>query len=172
MRGLLLVAFVGAAFSLQAANPPQGDNRDSARANADKPPVRVAVTQFPTTVDQGCNKGEKKRQSDLCAQWESADAAQDAANYSLVAAIIGVVGTAFLILTFREQRRTSRAELRAYVSVRIARMPDIEHAVLPFSVDLEYENTGSTPANRLSVDAAWVASDKPPTKEFFEETLK
>ncbi len=48
-------------------------------------PSPVAFAKDPATPpkDAGCQRGEENRQSDLCAQWRSADAAADSARWSL-----------------------------------------------------------------------------------------
>lgn len=57
--------------------PPQQDSAGQLERIASA----VEKLQKAAQPDQGCRKGEDKRQSDLCAQWKAADAAADSAYW-------------------------------------------------------------------------------------------
>lgn len=62
------------------------------------PLVDIGVSA--TRNDAGCKKDEENRNSDLCAQWKSADAAERSAEASERAVIIDAIGTVVGVLTF------------------------------------------------------------------------
>ncbi|WP_165363549.1 hypothetical protein, partial [Sphingobium cupriresistens] len=111
--------------------------------------IGAAIKQSVVTSDKdiGCQYGPERRDSDLCAQWKAADAAHDAAQYALWGIGIGIVGTGFLYVTFRETRRVSRAQLRAYVSIKPLGLRIKENGIgKQITAGLKVRNGGQTPA--------------------------
>ena len=143
VAGLILI---GAGNSPKTDNQPQNSKPQNKVAKAARPiPSAVTSVDIPVEKDLGCKQGNDNRNSNLCAEWKAADAARDAAEYSLWGLGIGIVGTAFLVLTFWETRKTSRAQLRAYVGVEV-RTLRINAPDGKASVDLDISNNGVTPA--------------------------
>lgn len=97
-------------------------------------------------IDPGCVDGSDNRDSEICAQWMAVDAARDAAKYALISVVVGVFGTLFLLLTFKLTRNTSRAELRAYVSIKPDALVIKNRGLDGFSVGVKMRNGGNTPA--------------------------
>lgn len=150
----LIVAAVGW-LSLAAASPPKQkspapDKTDSAAQIHEASRAIVSAirdTDKPAEHDGGCEKGDEKRESDLCAQWKAADAAADAATYAFWGLIGTAIGTGLLVWTLAETRANSRRELRAYLSVRTSAT---HITVLPgkgfqFESEAIVHNGGSTP---------------------------
>lgn len=110
------------------------------------PPVALPI-QGPEK-DRGCEKGQDARDSDLCAQWKAADAASDAAKWSLVSVWVGVAGAALLLWTLWETRLTGRRGLRAYV---VLKSGEVEKMAVgqPVLVRAYITNCGQTPAMKL-----------------------
>lgn len=65
----------------------------------------IRETIYPVGKDEGCEKAEDRRNSDLCAQWKAADAARDAADYSLWSLLVGIFGTAAVVATLHYTRK-------------------------------------------------------------------
>ncbi|WP_146037396.1 hypothetical protein [Novosphingobium guangzhouense] len=117
--------------------------------------VRTAATAISESIknaapiaknDAGCINGTDNRDSEICAQWMTVDAARDAAIYGLISVVVGVIGTIFLLLTFWQTRSTSRAELRAYVSIKPDHLIIKDRGLGGFSVGVKMRNGGNTPA--------------------------
>ena len=111
--------------------------------------ISASIKQSVVTPDKdiGCQHGPERRDSDLCAQWKAADAAHDAAKYALWSIGIGIVGTGFLYVTFRETRRVSRAQLRAYVSITPGGLKIVRSKQgRVVTASLKVKNSGQTPA--------------------------
>jgi len=125
-----------------------GPMRSDIRQAADTIASAIHDTSRPAAQDQGCVRGSDQRRSDLCAEWKSADAAKDAANYALWTLIVSALGTGLLIWTLAETRATTRRELRAYVSVRSGGLVIQETAEKGTLISFEVisHNGGATPA--------------------------
>jgi len=65
----------------------------------------IRETIQPVESDEGCDHGQDRRNSDLCAQWKAADAARDAADYAWWALLIGTIGTGAVALTLYYTRK-------------------------------------------------------------------
>ena len=124
--------------------PSQAQDPDTAPSK--RAPVRE-VNQ-PPKEDAGCDEGEENRQSDLCAQWKAADAAQASAEYSSWTLLVSAIGTVLLIWTLYETRAVSRRELRAYVSVKVTnlRFGPVGTRGVNVAFDTVAHNGGVTPA--------------------------
>jgi hypothetical protein len=111
-----------------------------------------------------CQPGQDNRESDLCAQWKAADAADRAAwwsRYSGALSLIGLIGVAgALLLTVQSNRiaaRTSRLQLRPYVlpiKPRISRVTERrgEDEVERWAIKFRIRNGGVTPARNVRCD--------------------
>lgn len=127
----------------------------------------IAKLQIPVEENPPCDKGQDNRSSDLCAQWKAADAARDAAEYAWMTMILGFVGTVLLVLTFWETRKTSRAELRAYVSVEPAKLV-LNAQTGEAEVEIKVSNQGQTPAFK----SVWAGNVVISTREAMEKNIK
>jgi hypothetical protein len=121
-RTIGLIGF-GVAASLGSVAHPQShrqgeQNQGRSELNSSASRIVDAIQDTGPRKDEGC-EDRKDHSSDLCAQWKAADAARDAADYTFLAILLSFAGTVLVALTFWEQRKTSRASLRAYVSVRM-----------------------------------------------------
>lgn len=108
----------------------------------------IRETIRPLEKEPRCERGDEDRQSELCAQWKAADAAEASALYALIALFVSAIGTGLLVWTLAETRATSRRELRAYLSVKVlnvrVRVPQGGGMYITF--DTVSHNGGQTPA--------------------------
>ena len=152
-RRTLSVALFAAALSFGTAAPSanpqvntQSEEKDSAaKLSGGTSTIVDAINHIRAEKDVGCEDRKDKRSSDLCAQWKAADAARDALDYTFLAVFLSFVGTALVALTFWEQRRVSRRQLRAYLSVKMETLStfgDTKHVQVAFAL----KNGGATPA--------------------------
>lgn len=83
-----------------AKTSPEKDTADQDIAAAGKP-TDLAVNRSiqPDEHDKPCAKGEQNRNSDLCAQWEAADAAVDSATWAEKTYKLGIIGTVLGAIT-------------------------------------------------------------------------
>lgn len=145
-----------------ASYPPKDDQKAAAsRRNAGTKQAAgtiasaVSITNQPIARDKGCDPGNDKRDSDLCAQWKAADSASDAATYAFWTVVLSAVGTGLLVWTLWETRKTTRRELRAYVDVFESGV--IDGSKLPaespnfgkVGAGIIIKNSGQTPAYNL-----------------------
>ena len=146
---------------LTANSPPSYQNRPDNKAQSASQVADEGVSLLATFIDAikpsekdgGCQQGQDKRQSDLCAQWKAADAARDAADYALATLLFSTVGTVLLIWTLAETRSNTRREQRAYVKIDTVR----EGTVVPnkfIKIPVSITNYGMTPAS----DGHFIAS--------------
>lgn len=125
---VILAAFGWLIFAALPSNaqgiPQKGNKAEAAKASNQIDEAAKLVSAAirdsikPSEGDPGCPDRQEKRSSDLCAQWQAADAAKDAAEYAFWTLLVSVAGTGLLVWTLWETRATSRRELRAYVSVQ------------------------------------------------------
>jgi hypothetical protein len=170
-RGILC-AIVGLAL-VGAGQPP----KDTEQAEQEQPQselsraadsIRSEISDLkePVEADPPCEPGDDNRDSELCAQWKAADAANNAAEYALWTMLLGFVGTMLLVLTFWETRKTARAELRAYVAVDIIRMT-LNGRTGQAEVEIRVCNQGQTPA----FNSVWCGNVVISTDEKIERDL-
>lgn len=96
-RGTLIAAFgvvlLGAALppdERKSTQPQHSEQHQETIGNpvaASPPPVQQA--NEPPSYTNPCQAGHDDRSSDLCAQWNAADAAQQSANWTTIGAIVG-----------------------------------------------------------------------------------
>lgn len=120
-------------------------------------------------ADDGCQQGEDKRSSDLCAQWKAADAAAESAEATwlqfwtgtfiglltfLAAGAAAVYARAAALHTGESvevSNSMGRAQARAYVDVIAAKIHDDAEYI---SVRVTLRNEGQTPAKAVTLYGA------------------
>jgi hypothetical protein len=103
-----------------------------------------------------CEAGNDQRESDLCAQWKAADAADRAALFGGLS-IIGIVIAILLTLQSNSiARDTAKRQLRAYVSIHGYHASMISRGTFEFTV----KNAGTTPAYKVTVTYKFHLEDK------------
>lgn len=117
---------------------------------------KIAEATDPGEYDLRCGDSEYNNNSDLCAQWYAARAARDAADWAYWALIVGLIGSAGIIVALlltidsnRIARDTAKRQLRAYISIEpggVNKAIDGRHRV-----PLNIINTGQTPARDLEL---------------------
>jgi hypothetical protein len=120
-----------------------------------------------------CDNNDRKRTSELCAAWVSADASREAARYAFWSLVVGSIGTALLIWTLWETRANARRELRAYVSARVAttEINVISNGGFNFKPDGVLNNGGSTPAYNCVSFANVIAATYEDAKAYLKKPL-
>lgn len=76
-----------------AEQPNGGETQQAVTGPAAEAVPPVQPTDEPPGYTDPCNKGEDNRNSDLCAQWKAADAAQESAKWTRRSFWIGLAGT-------------------------------------------------------------------------------
>jgi hypothetical protein len=144
-RGMLLFLIV---IGLSGAGNPPNPNNEANKGEATQSAANTiarAIREVRPDEDSGCEDRKDKRSSNLCAQWKAADAANDAADYTLLAVILSALGTALVGFSLLVTVRTSRRELRAYVSVKPRGLPVFGIGEIPCAT-ITIINGGATPA--------------------------
>ncbi len=141
-------ALASMTFSTASSAATGVDASRSQRIQPDTKPISTVRKNSALNPYAICSDLSRKRGSELCAQWDSADASRDAAHYAFWSLIISTFGTILLVWTLWETRANARRELRAYVSARIA---GTEITIAPsegltFRPEAVLNNGGSTPA--------------------------
>jgi len=153
----IILAVVGWLI-LCGAQPPQKQGNGSSATNESPNPNGTSFIPYSNYNSERCYKSDNHDAADLCAQWRAAIAAEKAAHearrattWSIIATLLGALGTGFIVWTFAEQRATSRRELRAYLfaeNVAIyplkEQMPETENGKVGST--LIVKNSGQTPA--------------------------
>jgi hypothetical protein len=113
--GLLLT---GANVSQTAGRKDSGERSESQRGSTNRKPatshspVSMEVEGPAPTKDDKltipCEKGHEQRQSDLCAQWKAADAADRAAWWAMVGTVVTLFGTSGLYWQIHLSRKAVR----------------------------------------------------------------
>lgn len=132
--------------------------------------IRGSFAAYPIEESNRCYSAKDHDSADLCAQWRAAIAAEKAANSSVWAnrlAIIGMVlsgvGLAALVITIQQGRaglerareandiaqNTAKRELRAYVGIDNV---EIECGDRGCQILIFLKNYGGTPATRVVLD--------------------
>ncbi|WP_310531137.1 hypothetical protein [Novosphingobium sp.] len=156
-RYYLVIFLIGLILAVAPSNI-YANNAKQASASAEAPTYSTDILDEQTRIDQAkeyqapCARDEINYQSDLCAQWQAAAAARDAADWafwSLGVALVGSIGIVIALgLTMQSNRiarDTARRQLRAYV------LPtEIQHSGFEVGkigkVQLSLSNAGQTPA--------------------------
>lgn len=161
-----IFALVGC-LSLAAQQPEPTASEKQAATNQR---IADALTDIARTYDnqakgaegapesRPCNPGDDQRDSDLCAQWKAADAADNAALFGG----ISIIGIAIAIgLTLQSNgiaRDTARRQLRAYINVKDGEMKRRPGGFLLF---VELVNAGQTPAYNARIRVGSFAGEYP-----------
>lgn len=157
LRGYRNVFVALAGLALIGAGPKQQQQSVNGQGNADTQHAAETIatairdTIKPPEQDAGCQDRSDKRDSDLCAQWKAADAANSAAIYSFWAVIISAFATGLVVWTFQETRQNSRRELRAYLfvdSITLGVADKGPNKGFPGGI-IVIKNFGQTPAYRV-----------------------
>lgn len=171
--GYILTAFFGlAAYAyglgvfgvLDWAGQPQryphyydGGDKPGGTASAARPQTVQGSREKEPCIDE-----RSRDESDLCAQWRAANAAEDAAWSAWLQLLIGALGMIGLGVTLwfnrrslnvaeraiEEARRTGEAQARAYLSVKDAKLTFDKWGVAELSVTIF--NSGNSPARQVS----------------------
>lgn len=194
-RGVVIAL---AGLALLGASPPQqrqdAGQAQSASAQVNQPSLPRAAVEADETPEGGepCREGSDNRNSDLCAQWKAADAAESSANAAWLLGVAGVIigiltlGAAIAAASYakqaaeagfgaikqgekalRQSDRTAKAELRAYVVVNDASY-DFAHMKAPPVVSLRLVNVGQTPAYDVCATGVLRFAEEPPTNLRFD----
>ncbi|MDO8359070.1 MAG: hypothetical protein Q7T08_03425 [Devosia sp.] len=114
-----------------------------------------ALAGSPKRYETICAKPADHDDADLCQQWRSAEQAAQSAGYAQAQFYLGLGGLAglgvtlfYAIRTFRLQDRTSRAELRAYISLIPDHCSSFDETTFCI-MSVKVQNDGSTPALNL-----------------------
>lgn len=116
---------------------------------------RLAGQPKPKNYDPSCNGPIEREDSDLCAQWSAVEAVNESNGltrinlwFGFITILFTTIATLLLIWTFRETRRTSRAELRAYLFPDGVTLVVVNEGPNKGKVvaSLRIKNSGQTPA--------------------------
>jgi hypothetical protein len=139
-------------LSLQNGYQVEADKASNQAASRGRVEMKNQCGPLTTPAKEKCKseigdtyRSYRHETRDLAAQRTSAIWMMFAGIAALIGMPVGIIGAWALIWTFFEQRRTSRAELRAYLAVEIKDFfPNLDTgAVL---ADIRVVNTGQTPA--------------------------
>lgn len=136
-------------------------NREAIQANSGgkAQPAGTAITAPPlnhrkaAASDLECSDQRNGPQSELCAQWESADAARDSAHYALLSLIVSVFGFGSVIYSLKQTQKTSHQEFRAYLRMEASDAPSIAPNE-KIHVPMKVVNYGRTPALNYKASTA------------------
>ena len=169
----IFVAF-GTGLFLASLSYPREQRYQTYRYSAEQPAQVAAearASSQPLQYRTPCRQPEGQGESDLCAQWHAANAAQDGAFWTKWGVLIGIVGSSLLLwqiiltrqavkdtsgatVAMREANRialdTSKRELRAYITTE-------DHEVINFQIgakaghQCKVYNRGHTPAYNVRI---------------------
>jgi hypothetical protein len=163
-------AFV-AGLNLGALNYPSEPRYQTYRyAPGDVKAAEAALITRPNSIEyrQPCNQPQGQDESDLCAQWKAARAAEEGAFWTKatfwigpIGIVVTIIGTLLLLRTIRqgdeglkaardgidETRRIGEAQVRCYMSMPSATIEIDENALL--IVRPTMMNSGQSPARSL-----------------------
>lgn len=172
-RGIVIAAFGWLTLTGQQPSPPAKAEQTQAQARVGDTLSNIATTdneQAERAKRQPerppCGTRQYERPDDLCAQWKAADAAADAAWWTVIGSVIsaaGLAGVLFaLFLAFQSNRiarDSAERQLRAYLSVEPG---GINQAVNQLArAPLLIRNNGQTPANGVMVFSKFGLSENP-----------
>lgn len=155
----ILIALVGW-LSLAATADPHAQPKESATQQS----IAKSLSDISTTLNeqaeraerapetQPCASGDDHRDSDLCAQWKAADAADRAALFGGISILGIALAIGLTIQSNNIARDTAKRQLRAYIAVSDSQIrPDPIDANKVQAI-IEFTNLGETPA--IDVSAA------------------
>lgn len=111
----------------------------------------LATERLTCAAQQGEAEAAKKRsQYDLKAQQEMAEWALLVVVASVISLFVSIGGLGALVWTFREQRKLTESQSRAYIEVITGRTSITEYG---WSIEVTVMNTGQTPAFDVKMSA-------------------
>lgn len=122
---------------------------------ASHPSVLVSVPAHTPakSYQPHCQNPQNQGDADLCAQWAAVEQVAESNRLASVnlrlglgALVFTIIGTWLLLLTLWDTRKTSRAELRAYLSIDPDSIVGLPGAP---TVQVSMRNAGGTPAYRV-----------------------
>lgn len=170
----IITAAFGLGFYAASLDYTDEQRHQPYRYAADKPIEVDAAASVPTQSFEyrsPCDNPKGREESDLCAQWRAAEAAQESALWTRLGFFLGIAGTIGLFWTLYYTREAvkdtgdatvamresnaitrdfSKRQIRAYVSLDLA---DISLKLIvgePYSINVVAINNGSTPATNVS----------------------
>ena len=175
-RGIVVafgLVLIGAGEPPKASTQPDQRQARQEVSNASRSVLQVRNVEIAPEQDVGCRDKKDERGSDLCTQWKAADAARDTANYALAGIWLGLLGTVLIVATFWETRKTSRLELRAYITHQDTTTFYFETAGVLDKIQFTFawKNSGPTPATRIRVshNRHWFAGSSLPADFAFPD---
>jgi hypothetical protein len=194
LRGYRCIVIAACGLALVGAAPIDGGNGQSNQTAAKSASGRqmdrltAALEKLPQSEakDAGCEAGQEKRDSDLCAQWKSADAASESAWWTAAtffASLIGIglgAGTLFAAWSAAHWAKQAAAETKrsadfardsyvAFTDLERARVfADTSRALFnPHSiaaVEISLKNVGKSSAALLSAQCDFMEGCAYPEK--------
>ncbi|RYG54952.1 hypothetical protein EON80_31335 [bacterium] len=163
-----LITAWGSGYYLAALNYPQKERYQPYRDTANKPAptdsaIRLDASPETFKYRAPCNDPKGRDESDLCAQWKSANAAQDSAFWAQWGVWITGIGIVGLLVTISQgrlalsrareandiARNNSERQLRAYITIEPSGVNEAENGLL--AVPMNVINNGQTPAYNLEL---------------------
>lgn len=153
----------------RASNDTQSERYQSYRyAPGDPQAARATLADKskPPEYRSPCQKPEGETESDLCAQWKAARAAEVGALWTKVGSVIGIFSAlgivVALVLTIdsnRIARDTAKRQLRPYIGVEPHGINEVEDENCRVPIDIT--NRGQTPAHNILVFSRFTISSDP-----------
>jgi hypothetical protein len=194
LAAALLIAFGLGAFWTGLPYP-QERYQSYQDGKADKNGSLSAVTNVSTTIVKRtpCNKPQSETESDLCAQWRAAQAAEKSADWTVYGFWATLAGMALLtwqiMLTREAVKDTGDATIAMQEANRIAReigenqvraYVHIESATIRLGgslieVEVKFKNIGQSPAPKIEVEIsphASIIKTRTPTYKGIAETSR
>lgn len=183
--GCLILALSGVVSS---NNPKQNWYQSYRYPGDDEAGAIAALTVDPQAFEyrEPCNNPKGHDESDLCAQWRAAYAAEASARWAKWGFWIGLLGVIGLLVTIIQGRKAlsrarksnaisreiGQAEARAYVHVFKVELKDVVGKFRP-RITVSYKNFGQTPARKLACNSvvSLVFSGGPPSQEIKKNSL-
>jgi hypothetical protein len=173
LRSFRHIVFALVGWLTLAAAPAPNDSRHTNESNATKAVSRsleriadAEAKQAETGEYQApCAKGESNYQSDLCAQWQAARAATDAADsaswavfWTFASLVLSGLGLIALLITIRQGREILDLERAPFLVIRIKDGKKVSwngRNLLPQTILFEIENVGRGPATITRIHREW-----------------
>jgi hypothetical protein len=126
------------------------------------------------TVPEGykphCQNPQSNEDADLCAQWAAVEQVAEAnrmgslnLRFAIASLWAAIIGTGLLVWTLIETRDTARRQLRAYL---VFNEVVYNHEKKDFKIQVEWVNSGQTPALHADAFATWKLTSEPLPDDF------
>ena len=160
----------------------QGEPAKGVSAATNQLATASISTESPPVIEKSvltdpCEKGQDRRESDLCAQWKAADAAARAALWAMIGTFVAALGTIGLFwqihLTrkavedtgeatkaMREANEIARKAQRPWVSIAVKpTVLESRGAAFQFEAEVSLTNKGSMVAKNINIgwELVWAA---------------